>query len=104
MSPPAPSQAGFLPEKANDFIAFGAGELPCAMFCARNLRWISPLAVLFGGAIILIQPRDVCSAKGMDFLTDCFGLAAGTIIGPGARLYFAHAELSHMTHAQDASD
>lgn len=87
LSPPTPSQAGFLPDKASHFIAFAALALPCAIFYARSLKWIMPLAILFGAAIELIQPSVGRSAEGLDFLADCFGLAAGTIIGLTIRAY-----------------
>jgi VanZ family protein len=87
LSPPTPRQAGFLPDKASHFIAFAALALPCAMFYARSLKWIMPLAVMFGAAIELIQPSVGRSAEGWDFLADCLGLAAGTVTGLTIRAY-----------------
>ena len=43
-------------DKLYHFIAFTALVFPCALLFARTLNWVLPAALLFGGAIELIQP------------------------------------------------
>lgn len=81
LSPSVPEIIGGINDKILHFTAFTALVLPCAIFLARNLVWIVPLAVMFGGAIELLQSGFGREASWADFLADGCGVAFGTIIG-----------------------
>jgi hypothetical protein len=51
----------------------------------RHLVWILPLALIFGGAIELIQPNFEREASWADFQADLLGIAAGAIFGLALR-------------------
>lgn len=81
LSPPKPDPAGLLSDKFYHFIAFSALVFPCALFYARTLVWVLPMAVLFGGAIELIQPYVGREAEAADFVADVLGVGFGLILG-----------------------
>lgn len=81
LSPSVPEVIGGINDKALHFTAFTELVLPCAIFLARNLVWIVPLAVMFGGAIELLQSGFGREASWADFLADGCGVAFGAIIG-----------------------
>ena len=56
LAPPRPEVSNGINDKIPHFMAFATLVLPCAIFMARSLFWILPLALAFGGAIELLQP------------------------------------------------
>ncbi|MGJ8561888.1 MAG: hypothetical protein ACSHX3_16865 [Litorimonas sp.] len=81
LSPSVPEITRGINDKILHFTAFTALVLPCAIFLARNLVWIVPLAVMFGGAIEFIQPGLGREASWADVLAGGCGVASGAIIG-----------------------
>ena len=59
--------------------AFAALVLPCASLYRRSLIWVLPAAVLFGGAIELIQPFVGRDGDWWDFLADILGIGLGLL-------------------------
>ena len=81
---PSPPQVGveeLLSDKAYHVIAFAALVFPSALLYARSLIWMVPAALLFGGAIELIQPYVGREAEVADFLADAVGLSVGIVSG-----------------------
>ena len=90
LSPPSPHAAGFLSDKAQHAIAFGALALPCAIVYPRALTWVLPLAVVFGAAIEIVQPMVGRDAEFLDFIADIAGLTIGTLAGLTVRPVLRH--------------
>ena len=80
-SPPEVGAEELLSDKAYHVIAFAALVFPCALLYARSLIWVVPAALLFGGAIELIQPYVGREAEVADFLADAVGLSFGLVSG-----------------------
>ena len=81
---PSPPQVGveeLLSDKAYHVIAFAALVFPSALLYARSLIWMVPAALLFGGAIELIQPYVGREAEVADFLADAVGLSVRIVSG-----------------------
>ena len=68
-------------DKLYHFIAFAALVLPCALFYAPTLIWVLPAAILFGGAIELIQPYVGRGGELADFGADALGVLIGATLG-----------------------
>jgi VanZ family protein len=68
-------------DKLHHLIAFAALTLPCAALWPRALLWLLPAAVLFGGAIEIIQPGIGRSGEWADFYADVAGVSLGMILG-----------------------
>lgn len=85
LAPPGLQISGGINDKILHFTAFATLVLPCAIFLARYLVLIVPLALAFGGAIELLQPGFGREASGADFLADVCGVAAGAIVGLALR-------------------
>lgn len=68
-------------DKLYHFIAFAALVFPCALLFARTLIWLLPAAMLFGGAIELIQPYVGRGRELADFGADVVGLLIGAVLG-----------------------
>ncbi|CUH41818.1 putative integral membrane protein [Ruegeria atlantica] len=73
-------------DKLHHFLAFAALTAPCALLYPKSLTWLLPAALVFGGAIEIIQPSVGRGAEWADFLADTLGIAAGTAIGLVLRL------------------
>ncbi|MGJ8585993.1 MAG: hypothetical protein ACSHXD_18030 [Marinosulfonomonas sp.] len=82
---PRPIASG--PDKVYHFIAFTALMLPVSALYPRALIWLVPWALIFGGAIELIQPFVNRSGEWADYWADLWGVAAGLLIG-SATHYF----------------
>ena len=72
-------------DKLYHFIAFAALVLPCALLYARTLIWVLPAAILFGGAIELIQPYVGRGRELADFGADAVGVVIGAALGLSLR-------------------
>lgn len=70
-------------DKAYHLIGFAVLVFPAAVLFPRLLWWVLPGAVLFGGAIELIQPRVGRSGEFSDFIADASGIAVGVLVGLG---------------------
>ncbi len=82
LSPPLMTNPpGILSDKAYHAIAFAALIFPCALLYARSLIWVVPAALLFGGAIELIQPYVGRAAELADFVADAVGVGFGVVAG-----------------------
>ena len=68
-------------DKLYHFIAFTALVFPCALLFARTLKWVLPAALLFGGAIELIQPYVGRGGELADFVADALGVFIGAALG-----------------------
>jgi len=68
-------------DKLYHFIAFAALVFPCALLYARTLIWVLPAAILFGGAIELIQPYVGRGRELADFGADAVGVIIGAALG-----------------------
>ena len=68
-------------DKIYHFIAFTALVFPCALLFARTLNWVLPAALLFGGAIELIQPYVGRGGELADFVADALGVLIGAALG-----------------------
>lgn len=79
--PPPAAISGGINDKVLHFTAFATLVLPCAIFLARYLVRIVPLALLFGGAIELLQPDFGREASWPDLQADALGIAAGAVLG-----------------------
>ena len=80
-SPPHVGLEELLSDKAYHVIAFAALIFPSALLYARSLIWVIPAALMFGGAIELIQPYVGREAEVADFLADAVGLSVGIVSG-----------------------
>jgi len=80
-APPRPQMSNGIKDKILHFTAFATLVLPCAIFMARSLVWVLPLALAFGGAIELLQPGFGRHASWADFQADVLGVVAGTALG-----------------------
>ncbi len=101
LSPQALQASIGVNDKILHFIAFAALILPCAIFLARSLVWILPLALLFGGVIEILQPDFGRDASWSDFQADALGVAGGVLLGLALRSlikrYVATSAASHTT-------
>ncbi|SLN27550.1 hypothetical protein ROA7450_01109 [Roseovarius albus] len=80
-----PSEPGgtplFLTDKQMHFLAFALLTLPYGWVRPKAIWWLVPLAVLYGGAIEMIQPAFERGAEWLDLLADSLGALAG--VAPG---------------------
>ena len=81
LSPPSSGPGLSIPDKLAHFLAFAGLIFPYALLYRRGLIWMIPIAVLFGGAIEIIQPNVGRSAELADFFADVAGVIAGTAAG-----------------------
>lgn len=81
LSPSQPSPPGLLSDKAYHAIAFAGLVFPSALLYARSLIWVVPAALLFGGAIEIIQPYVGRAAELADFVADAVGVGFGVVAG-----------------------
>ena len=77
--PPAPGN-----DKLHHFTAFAALVLPVVATRPRAVLWIVPAAVLFGGAIELIQPHVGRHGEWADQLANTLGALTGAALGRAA--------------------
>lgn len=94
LSPPDPEQGGSDWDKFKHFIAFAALVFPCALLYARALVWVVPAAILYGGAIEIIQPYVGRNGEGADVVADILGIAFGVAIGLSLRGFLARRALT----------
>lgn len=85
LAPPRPEVSDGISDKILHFAAFAALVFPGAIFLARYLGWIAPLALTFGGTIELLQPGFSRDASWADFLADTLGVTAGVVVGLAVR-------------------
>lgn len=76
--PPGAITDGF--DKGYHFLAFAALIFPLILTDSRRWLWAVPLAVLYGGAIELIQPSVGRTAEWLDFGADVTGVLAGAAL------------------------
>lgn len=82
LTPPRPESApGLLSDKAYHVIAFTALVMPSSLLYARSLIWLIPAAILFGGAIELLQPHVGRDGDMADFIADIAGVVCGAVSG-----------------------
>lgn len=84
-APPLDTQSD---DKFYHVMAFVALVLPVAATARRAQVWIVPAALLFGGAIELVQPLVNRSRELADFLADAAGVLLGALIGGALHLTF----------------
>ncbi|MBL4806384.1 MAG: VanZ family protein [Rhodobacteraceae bacterium] len=68
-------------DKLHHLIAFAALCLPIAATNRRAVIWLAPVAMLFGGAIELIQPYVNRSGEWADAGADALGVMIGVALG-----------------------
>jgi len=68
-------------DKTHHVIAFAALVAPAAFLCPRVLVWTVPFALLYGGAIELVQPYVGRFRSWGDFLADILGVVIGVLLG-----------------------
>ena len=90
LAPPSYQINSGINDKVLHFATFAVLVLPCAIFLARYLYWIAPLAVIFGGAIELLQPGFGRDASWADFFADGCGVVAGATVGLALRRVIKH--------------
>ena len=73
-------------DKLRHLLAFAALIFPCAFVYPKSLPWLLPAALMFGGAIEVIQPAVGRAGEWADFLADAVGVAVGTATGLALRL------------------
>ena len=71
----------FLWDKLAHLIAFLVLVLPTAALWPRVTAWVGALAVVYAGAIEVIQPYAGRSAELGDLIADGIGIALGIILG-----------------------
>ena len=82
LSPPGPPGPPFwLNDKQIHFLAFLLLTAPMCWVNPRSVFWLIPAAILYGGAIELIQPFVGRGAEWGDFLADTLGALSGTLPG-----------------------
>ena len=72
-------------DKVLHAIAFMVLVLPTAALWPRAIAWVGLLAVIYGGAIELIQPFTGRSAELADLVADGIGVGLGIILGSSLR-------------------
>jgi len=77
--PAAPSMAGGI-DKVYHFLAFATLVFPLILTDSRRWTWVVPLAIVYGGAIELIQPSVGRSAEWLDFGANVTGVLAGAAL------------------------
>ena len=82
LSPPGPPgpPVPYL-DKILHATAFAALVLPLTWLRARTALWLAPLALIYGGAIELVQPGFGRSAEWGDLLADGLGIVIGCLPG-----------------------
>ena len=68
-------------DKLYHLIAFAGLVLPSAVLYPRALLWALPFAVLFGGAIEIVQPAMGRNGEWPDFYADIWGVGLGLLVG-----------------------
>ena len=78
-----PAEPGYGPgtDKLYHFIAFATLVFPCSLLFARTLIWVLPAALLFGGAIELIQPYVGRGGELADLVADALSVFVGAAHG-----------------------
>lgn len=81
------SGPGLLPgtDKIYHLVSYAALALPSAVLYPRALALVFPFAILFGGAIEIIQPAVGRSGERLDFYADVAGVCLGALLGLCAR-------------------
>ena len=72
-------------DKVAHMLAFLSLVFPTALLWPRVTSWIGLLAVVYGGAIEVIQPYTGRSAEFADLLADGVGVGLGIVLGTLAR-------------------
>lgn len=85
MPTPHMPHGGYHLDKLAHMAAFFVLVFPTAALWPRVTAWIGLLAVLYGGAIEVIQPYTGRSAEFADLLADGIGVALGIIVGTTLR-------------------
>ena len=82
-----PSGPAGLPgsDKLYHFVAFAALIMPISLLYPRALIWMLPAAILFAGAIEVIQPNVGRAGEWGDFLADTYGVVIGATLGLALR-------------------
>ena len=83
-----PQPVGSGPDKAYHLIAFAGLMLPVSVLYPRALLWLIPFALIFGGAIELIQPFVSRGGEWADFVADAVGVGGGVAIGTATRVFW----------------
>lgn len=68
-------------DKTMHILAFFALVLPTATLSPRLLVWVLPLAVLYGGAIEIVQPYFGRERELLDLVADSVGAGLGSLAG-----------------------
>lgn len=68
-------------DKLHHVLAFAALSVPLSITRPNAWVWVALLAVLYGGAIELIQPHIGRSGEWADFWADCSGVVIGMGLG-----------------------
>lgn len=68
-------------DKFHHLISFAALVLPAAFYDPKMLRWVLPLALVYGGTIEIIQPFVGRSGEIADLYADAFGMLIGAVLG-----------------------
>ena len=91
LSPVPLHPTAFGHDKLVHLFSFAVLVLPASVRHPRALLWLGPAAILFGGAIEIIQPFVGREREGLDFLADSLGVGLGAIVGLVIHHYFAPA-------------
>nr|WP_232897399.1 hypothetical protein [Pontibaca salina] len=86
-------------DKTHHMLAFAALTLPCAALYPKALPKTVFAAVLYGGAIEIIQPSVGRSGELADFIADLVGIGLGVALG----LLFHRAVLRALARASQRS-
>ncbi len=82
LKPPSPpGEPWLLNDKQVHFLAFALLTLPYGWVRPHAALWLVPIAILYGGAIELIQPMFGRGAEWGDLLADCLGALVGVVPG-----------------------
>lgn len=68
-------------DKVLHFLAFAILVMPITLSGPRQLIWAAPAALVYGGAIEIIQPFVGRSREMGDLLADGLGIVVGAVVG-----------------------